>query len=69
MRGKCDVQRIGSEVRIKSWRVGVRSRFSDQGSEVRSEIKRFQEQRSESRNNRVEYEKQKYFDQRVLFDY
>ena len=41
MHGKCDVQRIGSEVQIKSWRVGVRSRVSDQGLEVRSEIKGF----------------------------
>ena len=38
---KCEVQRSGSEVQIKSRRFGVRSKVSDQGSELRSEIKGF----------------------------
>ena len=41
MHGKCDVQRIGSEVRVKSRRFRVKSKVSDQGLEVRSEIKGF----------------------------
>ena len=39
--GKCEVQRSGSEVQIKSQRFGVRSKVSDQGSELQSEIKGF----------------------------
>ena len=34
MHGKCEVQRISSEVQIKSRRYGVRSEVLDQGSEV-----------------------------------
>ena len=37
--GKCKVQRSGSEVQIKSRRFRVRSKVSDQGSELWSEIK------------------------------
>ena len=34
MCGECEVQRISSEVQIKSWRFRVRSEDSDQRSEV-----------------------------------
>ena len=36
---KCKAQRLYLELRINSWRFGVRSRVSDQGSELQSEIK------------------------------
>ena len=39
--GKSKAQRLDSEVRINSRRFGVRSRVSDQGSELWSEIKGF----------------------------
>ena len=41
MHGKCEVLKSGSEVRVKSRRFGVRSKVSDQGSELWSEIKGF----------------------------
>ena len=40
MRGRCKVQRSGSEVQIKSRRFRIRSKVLDQGSELQSEIKK-----------------------------